>query len=138
MYFLEVTTSFSAAHALRFGDPVQLIEPLHGHDFHVTATIEGRTLDADGLLLDFHAVERELNAIAEPFRNRTLNEVPPFDRTNPTAELLARHIGERLADWLETQDREHPKDSRKDRPRVRSVRITEAVGCAAVYVVPPR
>jgi 6-pyruvoyltetrahydropterin/6-carboxytetrahydropterin synthase len=137
MYRLEVSTTFSAAHALRFGTPVQVVEPVHGHDFHVTVTLEGPRLDGDGLLVDFHLVEQGLQALVAPFRSKHLNEVPPFDRTNPSAEQIARHIGDGLASWLETQAREHPNyGAAADRPPVRvlSVRVTEAVGCAAIYL----
>lgn len=141
VFRLEVSTAFSAAHALRFaasnGRPAS-VEPVHGHDFHVTATIQGGRLDADGLLLDFHAVERALNEIVMPWRSRHLNEIPPFDRTNPSAENLARHIADRLSAWLETHAREspkhHPLPPASDGPRVACVRITEAVGCAASHV----
>jgi len=115
---IEVETAFSAAHALRFrGDR----EPLHGHDFRVTVTIGGGELDADGLLFDFHEVERHLGEIVAPFRNRDLNVTPPFDRINPSAEEIARHIAVRLAGRL-------PAPARVER-----VRVTEAPGCAATF-----
>lgn len=117
-YELSVEASFSAAHAILIGGTR---EPLHGHDWHVTLSVTGDSLDADGLLCDFHLIERELRAITGAWHNRNLNETPPFDRLNPTAELVARHIALTITPKL---------------PRgvgVGSVRVTEAPGCAAVY-----
>jgi 6-pyruvoyltetrahydropterin/6-carboxytetrahydropterin synthase len=115
---IEVETSFSAAHALRFRGAR---EPVHGHDFRVTVRIGGGELDADGLLFDFHEVERHLGEIVGPFRNRDLNAVPPFDRVNPSAEEIARQVAMRLAERLPAA------------AAVLSVRVTEAPGCAATF-----
>ena len=123
---LELTSVFSAAHAIVING---WREPLHGHDWRVTVTIEGPTLDADGLLVDFHAVESALKAIINPFHNRSLNETAPFDVTNPTAELVAKHIGDGIAAWLAADAAAKTRGV-----RLSQVRITEAVGCAAVYI----
>lgn len=139
MFELEVATSFSAAHAIVIGGAR---EPLHGHDWHVTATVEGAELDADGLLVDFHAIVHDLESIVLPFRNRCLNEVAPFHVENPTAELVARHIGTSLASMLaarlsgpgQTDASDHPKKVNARSVSVARVRVTEAVGCAAVWI----
>lgn len=115
---LTLETVFSAAHVIVMGTER---EPVHGHDWRVTVRIGGDTLDADGLLVDFHKVHHDLQAIIEPWHNRSLNEVEPFDTVNPTAELVAQTISERLATTL------------PDGVRLVSVRVTEAVGCAAEY-----
>ncbi len=113
-------------------------EPVHGHDWHVTAMIEGPTLDPDGLLVDFHWLQAELSAIIGPFHNHNLNEVEPFrSGLNPTAEHVARFIGESLSDRLATWSQNLPKSQSPGLPRslrVARVRVTEAVGCAAAYV----
>jgi len=120
MYELTIEHAFSAAHAIRIAG---VVETLHGHDWRVTATIRGDTLDADGLLCDFHTVQGALAELCATFHNTTLNAVPPFDRTNPTAELVARHLVDALAERLDPFLRPHA--------RVHSVRVTEAIGCAA-------
>jgi 6-pyruvoyl-tetrahydropterin synthase len=63
--------------------------------------------------------------ICEPYTNRNFNEVHPFDATNPSAELIARHIAEELASRLD--------QALAPNARVQSVSITEAPGCVAVY-----
>jgi 6-pyruvoyltetrahydropterin/6-carboxytetrahydropterin synthase len=134
---LEIRTHFSAAHAITMGG---VVEPLHGHDWHVTAVIEGERLDADGLLVDFHWLQHELAAIIGPFQNQNLNAVEPFrSGLNPTAEHVAAFICESLSDRLATWSGNQPKDHLLA-PRLLRVargRVTEAVGCAAVYVPTP-
>lgn len=119
MFELRVERSFSAAHAISIRGR---LEPLHGHDWGVTAVVRGARLDDDGLLCDFHLIERQLDAIIAPLHNRCLNETPPFDRVNPTAENVARHIGERLEAGL-------PQDV-----VLHGCRVSEAPGCTACYL----
>lgn len=122
MFTITVTHEFCAAHTISIAGTQ---EPLHGHNFVTKATIIGDELDADGLLCDFHTVHAVLVEICEPFTNRNFNEVPPFDLTNPSAELIAKHIGDRLAAKLD--------DALAPNAKVHSVSITEAPGCVAVY-----
>jgi len=122
MYSISVETEFCAAHAIVIAG---VREPLHGHNWRVTATICGDTLDDDGLLCDFHAVEATLREAVAPFANANLHDAPPFDRRNPTAELVARHIADELARRLAS--------ALARGARVSSVRVTEAPGCAATY-----
>ena len=73
------------------------MEELHGHDWRVRVAIRGPRLDAEDLLLDFHALESALRDAVAPFSGRTMNGVPPFDHVHPTAERLAEHVGTTLA-----------------------------------------
>ncbi len=126
MFSLTVEHTFSAAHALVISGAQ---EPLHGHDFHVTVTVEGlgeNPLDADGLLCDFHTVHDVLKAVCEPFHNNNLNRVEPFKSgLNPSAELIAKHLYDQLAARLGA--------SLAPNARVASVRISESPGCHAIY-----
>ncbi len=121
MFLLELETEFSAAHAIVIAG---VRERAHGHNFHVTATVGGPSLDREGLLCDFHAVQRWLEEIIAPFRDGDLNVTPPFDRINPTAERIAEFIGAALGRKLPAS------------VRVRSIRVTEATRCAAIYLPP--
>lgn len=118
MFELSIEARFSAAHAIRIGG---CVEPLHGHDWQVTVTVSGASLDGDGLLCDFHVVEESLKSITGRFHNRNLNDTSPFDSINPTAERVAQHIADALAPMLPAHT------------RLVSVRLTEAPGCAATY-----
>jgi 6-pyruvoyltetrahydropterin/6-carboxytetrahydropterin synthase len=118
MFELTVERIFSAAHAILIGG---VREPVHGHDWRVRVTVAGPTLDDEQLLCDFHALEDGLDRVIAPFRNADLNRTPPFDRLNPTAEAVARHIAEAVAADLPAG------------VRLTAVALTEAPGCEAVY-----
>ena len=122
MFTIQVTHEFCAAHTLSI---LGSHEPIHGHNFKTTAYIAGQTLDDDGLLCDFHTVQAQLIEICTPFTNNNLNETPPFDTINPTAENIAKHIADELADRLDSSLAPHAK--------VHSVSITEAPNCLATY-----
>ena len=49
------------------------------------------------LLMDFGDLKRLLKDALADLDHRCLNEVPPFDATNPSSENLARHLWRRLA-----------------------------------------
>jgi 6-pyruvoyltetrahydropterin/6-carboxytetrahydropterin synthase len=109
---------FSAAHAIRIGDHM---EPVHGHNWTVRATVAGRQLDRDGLLVDFHRIERDLDAIIAPLHNRSLSETALFKSLNPTAEHVAREIGQALARKLSAGI------------TLTSLSVGEAPGCTATW-----
>ncbi len=121
MYLIRIERTFCAAHSLEVNG---VREPVHGHNWHVVATVAGSSLDSDGLLVDFHAVERALGAVVGRFDNHNLNQSPPFDRINPTAELVAQYVAVSLAPSLPAG------------VRVQSVSISEAPGCTATYINP--
>jgi len=98
MYELTVQAEFSAAHALR-GYPGKCAR-LHGHNFKIEVVVCGTELDDLGMLVDFRKVKARLQEVTEAFDHRNLNEVPPFDERNPTAENLARYLYEQLSDGL--------------------------------------
>jgi 6-pyruvoyl-tetrahydropterin synthase len=130
MYEVSVEREFCAAHAITIRG---VLEPLHGHNFHVTATLSGNALDADGMLTDFHAVAIALDAILAPMRNANLNEVAAFmgHERLPSAERIAAHIGAALVDRLGPALRHDGADRGV---RVARVRVTEAPGCAATWI----
>lgn len=125
MFELHVETEFAAAHAISMGGR---IEPLHGHNWHVTVCVAGERLDDDGLVCDFHLIESHLRDLVGVFHNRNLNETAPFDEVNPTAELVAKHFAETLQSRI--ADRVPPG------VRISWVSVTEAPGCTAVYRMP--
>lgn len=123
-FALEVECEFAAAHAIvLLGER----ERIHGHNWRVVVSVAGKRLDGEELLCDFHAVERMLAEIVAPFRDGNLNETPPFDRVNPTAEAVARHVAAELSSRL-----------CRNIPTVHLewVRVTEAPRCTAVVRLP--
>lgn len=120
MYELSVEREFCAAHAILIGEKQ---EPLHGHNWRVRLVVAGAKLNADGLLCDFHLLERQLDRVIADLHNTNLNIVPPFDRINPTAEHVARHIAESIAASL-------PRAV-----RLKYVNVSEAPGCVATFAM---
>ena len=89
-YELAVRDHFDAAHALPgYDGPCQY---LHGHTWDVEVVVAGGMLDEVGMLYDFKDAKRDLHGVLENFDHRCLNDVPPFDEINPTAEHLARVV----------------------------------------------
>src|SRR5690606_9487438 len=85
---------FSASHQLRLYDGS--LEPLHGHNWVVKVTVEAQQLDAIGVVMDFHDLERRVDAVVVPWHNTHLNDSPAFATVNPSTENIARHVGRTL------------------------------------------
>lgn len=92
----EITTTrhFAAAHQLRLYDGS--LEPLHGHNWKLTVTVAAERLDAIGVVMDFHELERLVDAVVRPMHNRHLNELEAFAELNPSTENVAWHVGTSL------------------------------------------
>jgi 6-pyruvoyltetrahydropterin/6-carboxytetrahydropterin synthase len=137
MFSLTVQREFCAAHALAIGD---IRETVHGHNFRLTVRVDGPQLDTDGLLMDFHALERLVDAIIAPMQNANLNEIQPFATSgaipgrNPSAENIARTIAEDLLRRLPEILTPARYPDVLSLPRLHSVNITEAPGCSATYL----
>ena len=117
---ISTTHQFSAAHQLKLYDGT--LEPLHGHNWVVRVTVARQDLDGMGVVMDFHELERLVNAIVGRLHNRHLNDVPPFNgELNPTAEHVALHIGRSLNDQL------------PDGVRLLRIEVWETATCRAVY-----
>ena len=81
---------FSAAHAIR--GHTRGCQNLHGHNYRLRVHVAATELDDLGMVVDFADLKEIVSEVAGPFDHRVINEIPPFDRENTTAELLARHL----------------------------------------------
>lgn len=99
------------------------LEPLHGHDWHVTATFACERLDESGFVVDFIAAERCLAKVVEQLHHTSLNNCELMAGRNPTAEIVAQVIFEQLALDVALS------------PALGRVRVTEAPGCSATYIL---
>src|SRR5438045_9284015 len=84
---ITTTREFSAAHAIRLYDGS--LEPLHGHNWRVSVTVQADKLDAIGVVMDFHELAGLVYEVVRPMHNRSLNELPAFAELNPTTENVA-------------------------------------------------
>jgi len=98
MYKVSVEHHFDAAHALR--GYKGKCESIHGHRFKVVVRVVATELDDTGLAYDFTELKAKLKAILEKFDHTLVNEVPPFDKINPSSENMARTIYGELRETL--------------------------------------
>jgi 6-pyruvoyltetrahydropterin/6-carboxytetrahydropterin synthase len=115
----EITASsdFSASHQLRLQDGT--LEPLHGHNWRVKIVVGADHLDSMGVVMDFHALDAKLAAILAPMHHSHLNDLPPFSKTNPSAENVAVHVAKAI---------ELPKNI-----KLLSVEVWETLQFSAIY-----
>ncbi len=90
MYQLFVEEHFDAAHHLR--NYRGKCEKLHGHRFKVIARLQATKLDENGLAYDFAQIKRYLRETLAQFDHAYLNDVPPFDKLEPSCENIAATI----------------------------------------------
>jgi 6-pyruvoyltetrahydropterin/6-carboxytetrahydropterin synthase len=93
-FCIHINARFPASHQLRMYDGS--LESLHEHDWRVKVTVSGE-LDAIGVVMDFHDLEKRLENVIGPMRGRSLNELPAFASRNPSAENIAALIGTTLS-----------------------------------------
>jgi 6-pyruvoyltetrahydropterin/6-carboxytetrahydropterin synthase len=122
MFEVSVEQTFAAGHALR--DYKGKCENVHGHNFKVQVTIEGERLDKTGMLVDFIDVKDKMREVIAKLDHQFLNDVPPFDVQNPSAENIAVYFCEELSEGL----RETPVPV-----RIREVKVWETEIQSATY-----
>ena len=99
MYQVSIETHIDAAHYLR--EYQGKCEALHGHRYRVIVKVESSKLDGIGLAYDFTVLKKQLDKIIERYDHTCLNDVPPFDKINPSSENIARTFYEELAAEIE-------------------------------------
>ena len=90
MYQIAVEKDFDAAHFLRGYQGK--CEALHGHRYRVVVRIAAAGLDDIGLAYDFTVLKQQVDEILSRFDHTCLNDVPPFDKINPSSENIAATI----------------------------------------------
>ncbi len=121
MFEVTVEQTFAAGHALR--DYKGGCENVHGHNYRVRVTVEGEKLDRAGLLVDFLDLNQLISGAVAYLDHRFINDLPPFDEINPSAENMARYFYDRLSSGLKN---EVPV-------RISEVRVWETDTTSAVY-----
>ena len=97
MFGVTVRDHMLIAHSLR-GDVFGPAQALHGATYVVDATFRGDSLDGDGILVDIGRAAGALRAIVADLGYRNLDEDDRFAGRNTTTEVLAQHVGDRLAE----------------------------------------
>jgi 6-pyruvoyltetrahydropterin/6-carboxytetrahydropterin synthase len=120
MYDVTVKTGFAAAHQLRLYDGKY--ENLHGHNWTAQVTVEADELDPIGVGIDFVKLKAMVEKNLSELNYHNINEVPPFDEQNPSAENIARWLFLKLKVEVNSNS-----------TRVKRVEICEMEGCGASY-----
>jgi 6-pyruvoyltetrahydropterin/6-carboxytetrahydropterin synthase len=113
-------TDFAAAHFLR--EYRNQCENLHGHNYRVRVYVGADELDSTGMVIDFVKLKSAMMEVVRRFDHHNINEVPPFDLLNPTAEHVARYIAEEVATAIDS-----------DRVRVTECHLWETDRSCAIY-----
>ncbi|MBD3609590.1 MAG: 6-carboxytetrahydropterin synthase QueD [Gammaproteobacteria bacterium] len=119
-YTIKVVTDFAAAHVLH-GYP-GVCSQLHGHNWKIETQVVATRLDDIGMGVDFKVVKGEINKIIDRLDHRYLNEIPPFDSINPTAENIAAYMYAELA-----------KAMNQDHIQVKSITVWETERACVTY-----
>ena len=114
---------FSAAHQIRFHGGK--CERLHGHNWRVRVHVRASQLDRIGMVVDFADLMKLVAEIGARFDHQNVNEIPPFDQVNTTAELIARFFYREAAGRLAAAE--------AGRVTVARVEVWENEGSLAVY-----
>ena len=119
MFRVSVETHFWASHQLSLPDGSK--EPLHRHNWSVTADVSSEKLNKMGLVMDFHRLKALVDNIVAKLENTSLDKTDYFRTNNPSAENVARYIYERLGPKL-------PGDV-----KLEAIRVVEEPGCSAKF-----
>jgi 6-pyruvoyltetrahydropterin/6-carboxytetrahydropterin synthase len=124
MFEISVEETFAAGHALRGYHGK--CEKVHGHNYKVQVTVQGEKLDSAGLLMDFVDLKQLLRVVIERLDHEFLNDVPPFDALNPSAENMTKYFYDEISQALAASQP-------GARVRLSSVKIWETDTSTATY-----
>ena len=85
MFIVKKRMEIAGAHRLNLNYESKCAN-LHGHNWIVTVWCKSQTLDANGMVMDFTHIKRE---VQDKLDHKFLNDVVPF---NPTAENIAKWV----------------------------------------------
>ena len=94
-FTIKTVTDFAAAHSLRgYDGPCQR---LHGHNWKIEVEVQAETLDSVGMTMDFKVLKKYTKEVIDRLDHYNLNDIPPFDVINPTAENLTKYFYDEIA-----------------------------------------
>lgn len=116
MYYVTKRMEIAGAHQLQLNYESKCTQ-LHGHNWIVTVHCKAKELNDNGMIVDFAHIKKQ---IQDRFDHRFINDVPPFNIVNPTAENMAFWI----CNYFKMSDVDCYK-----------VEVQESEGNVAVYMV---
>lgn len=98
MFVVSVQAHYDSAHFLR--NYKGKCENLHGHRYVVEVALTADQLNESGIAFDFVDVKRHTRELADWLDHQNINELPPFDEIEPSAENQARFFFDQLKQRL--------------------------------------
>jgi 6-pyruvoyltetrahydropterin/6-carboxytetrahydropterin synthase len=98
MFVVTVQAHYDSAHYLR--NYKGKCERLHGHRYVVELALATTELDRAGIAFDFVDVKKHLRELADHLDHTNLNDLPPFDVVEPSAENQAKYFYEEMKSRL--------------------------------------
>ncbi|MBL1321097.1 MAG: 6-carboxytetrahydropterin synthase QueD [Methylophaga sp.] len=97
-YTLKILADFASAHTLR--DYPGDCSRMHGHNWKLEVEVTATVLNEHGMGMDFKTIKTATRELAKTLDHRYLNDIPPFDTVNPTAETIAQYFYQNLSTTL--------------------------------------
>ena len=94
MFVVTVQAHYDSAHFLR--NYHGKCEKLHGHRYVVELALQTDALNESGIAYDFVDIKKHLRDLANRLDHENINELPPFDVIEPSAENQARYFYDEL------------------------------------------
>jgi 6-pyruvoyltetrahydropterin/6-carboxytetrahydropterin synthase len=113
---LQRSYRFEAAHHLPNAAEAHPCRRLHGHSYRIEVTVTGHADAQRGWVIDFADIDAVVEPVCAQLDHQLLNDIAGLE--NPTSEVLARWLWERLAPSL---------------PGLSSVRVAETLDSACTY-----
>ncbi|NQT48938.1 MAG: 6-carboxytetrahydropterin synthase QueD [Chloroflexi bacterium] len=120
MYEVSIRKHFDAAHYLRGYQGK--CENIHGHRYEVVVSVRTEQTDDIGLAYDFGILKKQLAEILGKLDHKCVNDVPPFDEINASAENIASTICQELQTTF-----------KETNVQVHSVQVFESPDSAVTY-----
>jgi len=119
MFTISAERHFRASHQLILPDGS--IEPVHYHDWVITASLSSERLNNMGVVMNFQELQAMIDKTVAGFDNKALESIGYFQQNNPSAENVAKYIYEKLRIEL------------PEGVKLRDIRVVEEPGCSAKF-----
>ena len=119
MYIISVKTTFSAAHNIEGYDGN--CSRVHGHNYKIEVSVKADEVNKLGMCVDFRKLMQISKKATSLLDHKNLNNIPFFNKYNPTAENIAEFIYKKV------------KKELKGKIAIHSVKVWETEEYAVTY-----